>query len=1021
MTISAQAGLTYRSRLCAGLAAAALLASWPALAEPAATIHVSAGPMDTALLSLAAQTHEQLVFTSALVAGLRAAPLNGSFTVEDALAHLLAGTNIVATRVGPSAFVLKARSDAQQPTAPKAASEVQAARPFAADAGEATAPADVASSAAPNTVSQVEVTGSHIRGGAAGASPLAVVDRADLQRSGQMTVAEALSVIPQNFSGENTDVSATTLSDNRGVNTGYGTGVNLRGLGSNATLVLVNGRRLGGAGEKGDFTDISTLPSIAVDRVEILLDGASAIYGSDAVGGVVNVLMRRNLDGGEIRIEGGEGAGGAPREGQLGLIAGHRWGSGGVVGAYEVYHRTALVAEDRRFTASTDLRPFGGSDFRTTFSHPGNIVAVNPATGLNGPYYGIPPGQNGVGLTAASFTAGRINLANQHQGLDVLPDQERQSTYLSAHQDLGAHAQLTGDVVYGFRRARTTLGPPSSTLTVTTANPFFISPIGARTERIQYSFAGDLPPPVARSTAETLALTAGLDRDLWGDWQSKSFADFAQEIEEVRVDGALNSALLSEALGNVADRPTTPYSPARDGFFNPFTGVAANPAAVMTAIGSGFQHSRGVSRVETLSTQADGTLFQAPAGPVRLAVGGQLRAEHLRQTGSTYSSSVTPFAVDPVEVERTVGALFIEGQATLFGPENRRPGLERLELTAAARWEHYSDFGSTVNPKVGLLWSPVDDLNLRATFGRSFRAPGLRELHDAAANGPTNLNFGGARVLTLFLSGGNPDLRPETADSWTVGADWGPSQFPGLRVSFSWFDVRYRNRIDAPVANVLGTALTDPTVATFVRRLDPNNAADLAAITALLASPATSTAQGSFPATSYGAIVDGRYVNTGALEVEGVDLTATYVFQAAGGQLTLGANASDLLRYDQAVTPTSPVLSRLAMVGFPARLRGRLTADWTRDAFTLSAAVNHTSPFHTLASDRVGAFTTLDLQLLATAPTTSRWAGLTVGLNARNVFNTAPPFYNNPLGYGFDATNADVIGRFVSLQLTKSW
>jgi outer membrane receptor protein involved in Fe transport len=231
--------------------------------------------------------------------------------------------------------------------------------------------------------------------------------------------------------------------------------------------------------------------------------------------------------------------------------------------------------------------------------------------------------------------------------------------------------------------------------------------------------------------------------------------------------------------------------------------------------------------------------------------------------------------------------------------------------------EHYSDFGSTVNPKVGLLWSPVDDLNLRATFGRSFRAPGLRELHDAAANGPTNLNFGGARVLTLFLSGGNPDLRPETADSWTVGADWGPSQFPGLRVSFSWFDVRYRNRIDAPVANVLGTALTDPTVATFVRRLDPNNAADLAAITALLASPATSTAQGSFPATSYGAIVDGRYVNTGALEVEGVDLTATYVFQAAGGQLTLGANASDLLRYDQAVTPTSPVPLTPGDGGFP--------------------------------------------------------------------------------------------------------
>jgi outer membrane receptor protein involved in Fe transport len=143
--------------------------------------------------------------------------------------------------------------------------------------------------------------------------------------------------------------------------------VNLRGLGSNATLVLVNGRRLGGAGEKGDFTDISTLPSIAVDRVEILLDGASAIYGSDAVGGVVNVLMRRNLDGGEIRIEGGEGAGGAPREGQLGLIAGHRWGSGGV------------VAPTRSITAPPWSRRIGVSQPAPTFARSEGLTSARPS------------------------------------------------------------------------------------------------------------------------------------------------------------------------------------------------------------------------------------------------------------------------------------------------------------------------------------------------------------------------------------------------------------------------------------------------------------------------------------------------------------------------------------------------------------------------------------------------------------------------------------------------------------------
>ena len=1007
-----------RRRFFAGLATAALLGATAVRAETAKAVHIVAGPLDTALVALAAQTHEQLLFSQTLVAGRKAPPLDGRYTVEQALARLLAATNITVTRTGPAMLILRTATAA---AVAQKASEVQAARPFGGEQPApdttGTMPVLPAIKPAPQaTVSEIEVTGTHIRGGGTGASPLAVLDHVDLERSGHLTVAGALSAIPQNFNGQDTELTGATLSDNRGVNSSFGTGVNLRGLGADATLVLVNGRRLGGAGSKGDFTDISTLPGIAVDRVEILLDGASAIYGSDAVGGVVNVLMRQRLDGGEARIDGGAGAGRSARESQLGLIQGHTWDSGGLVVAYELYHRTALHAADRDYTQSADLRPLGGSDFRNAFSHPGNILGPTFA-----PLFAIPAGQNGLGLTPSSFVAGTVNLQNPRLNSDVLPDQARQSAYLSVHQALGAHAELTGDAVYGFRRARQALSAPIALLFVTKANPFFVSPNGAAAAIIEYSFQGDLPPPIARSTAESLALTAGAKVDLWGDWRSDSFVDFSQETEKVRVSGILNSSLLSEALGNIADRPETPYSPARDGFFNPFTGVPANPAGALNAIGSGFTDSRGISRVYTLSSQADGSLIDLPAGPLKLAVGGQVRRETFLLIGTNYTSTVAPAPAQGTDVERTVGALFAELRAPVFGPDNARPGFRRLELSAAGRWERYSDFGSTLNPKIGVLWTPVADLNLRATYGRSFRAPGLRELNDPAFNTPVNLTTGGVRVLSLLLTGGNPNLRPETAQSWTAGLDWQPHTVPGLRFSATWFDVRYQHRIDTPVISVIQTALTDPAVATFVRRLDPTNPADLAAISALLADPATSTSQGSFPAARYGAIVDGRYVNTGALEVEGLDLTANYGLDLAGGRLDLSANVSDLLRYNQALTPTAAAVSRAGVVGFPAKLRSRLMAYWTEDGLTVGGALNSASAFHDVRGVAVKSLTTVDLQARLVATPTSRWAGMSVGVNARNVFNTSPAFYNNPQGFGFDPANADVVGRFISVQLTKTW
>lgn len=1014
----------------ASLALGALSWAAPACAGAVRQLDLPAGSLDAALTALAAQTGDQVVYAPDVVAGRRVPALSGRYDAEGALARLLASSNLVATRAGPKLIVLKPR--ALSPTAAVAAPEAGAAdpRPFGGE-GLAAVPRDAAIPTAadrpstapppPTTVAAVEVTGSHIRGGAAPASPLLVIGSEALQRSGYATLAGALNVLPQVYGGQATEGTVATNADTVGGNSTYATGVNLRGLGANATLVLVNGRRLGGSGDNGDFTDVSSLPSIAVQRVEILLDGASATYGSDAVGGVVNVILRRDLEGGEARVSAGSGAGDTPREYQAGAVLGHVWSGGSVLLALEAYQRDALAAADRRHSQSADLRPFGGQDRRITTAFPGNVVAVNPATGVSGPFFGIPAGQTGVGLTPSAFLPGVINRLSRQDGLDVLPAQRRTGAYLALRQDLGDKVEFSGDARYGFRAARTHIAGPTSTLTVGPGNPFFVSPNGAASNRIQYSFVGELPNPIIRATAETVSASLGARVKLPRDWRADGYAAQAQEIDETHAGGFVNTSILAEALGNVADRPQTAYAALRDGFFNPYTGVAANPASVMSAIGSGFSTTRSLSRVQTLNLQADGPLVHLPGGDLKLAVGANGRREAFHRQGSSFTSTPTPQPQDRTNVHRTVAALFAEVRAPLVGADNARPGLAALELSGAVRVERFSDFGRTVDPKVGVVWAPTADLRLRATYGQSFRAPGLTQIFALQSLSTINFVLNGVTIPTLTFQGGNLDLGPETAETWTAGLDYHPRWSSGTRLSLTAFDTDFRHRIGRPVSENIGGLFTDPRFAAYVRRVSPaTNPADLAAVKAALALPIADGSTTLTAPTDYGAIVELRAVNTGQLRIRGVDVQASQELAALGGRLTLSADATRLFDYDQRLTPNAPAIDLAGVATYPAKLRGRLAADYVRGPVSGGLAVNYTGRFHTLAGGRVADHTTLDLRLQLQGPA-GPLKDTTVGLAVRNLFDNAPPFYDNPVGYAFDPANADIIGRFITLQLTRSW
>ncbi|WP_329656033.1 TonB-dependent receptor [Phenylobacterium sp.] len=1013
--------------LTASALAIVCLFAQPAAAQPTVPVSIPAGSLESGLHALAAQTHQQLLYSVDLVAGRRIAALYGEYTPEDALQRLLAGSGIVATRAGPSAIVLKTAGRAVPASttpapAPASAEDRSRERPFGGEAGYP-APAEIAPAAPalsrPNTVAEVEVIGTHLRGVTDSPSPVQVISRADLDRSGYQTVAEALQVLPQNFAGAGAENVVALATDRSSGNSFYASGVNLRGLGPNATLTLINGRRLAGTGSNGDFADLSTLPSGAVERVEVLMDGASALYGSDAVGGVVNVIMRRRYDGAETRISDGVATQGAPAEFQVSQSFGRTWDGGGLVLAFEHNQRGELLARDRAVSASADLRPEGGTDRRIAFSHPGNILRVDPVTGASAPFWAIPAGQNGVGLQPGQFVANTVNLEEPLAESAILPRQVSDSGYASISQSLGERLELSADVTFGRRRFKLPTGTVFSSFSVSRANPFYVSPIGAASETIQYAFDGDLPPGQLKGSSENVAATAGADWRLFGDWRLSAYGAFAQDHSRTAQTGLLNSTSLSEALGNSPDNPATPYSAARDGFFNPFGDGRVNTAAVDHFIGAGFSVSDTRDRVTSGDIKLDGTLFNLPAGPLRAALGADIRREQFRRSGMSFTSGVAPAPSSSLSAARDVTAAYAEVRAPLLASDSPIGG---LDLSLAGRLEHYSDFGTTRNPKLGLIWTPSSDLRVRASYGTSFRAPSLPQLFGFQLFTPNRLPRGVAgNVLVIQLQGSSPALTPETARSWSLGFDYTPSWMAGLRVSASWFNTDFTNRIDQPVRQSLATALTDPAYAPFVTFVSPStNAADLARVQALIASP-LSLSLGAFPATQYGAIVDSRYVNTGSLQVAGLDAQVAYGFDVAATHLEVGANGAYLSRYDVGITPTSATLNRLDVANFPVRFRGRATATATRGLFTGQIALNYVNGYHGALGQSIDSQLTTDLQLRAVAPAASRFAGLSATLSVRNLFDRKPPFYDSPAQVGYDPANADPIGRFVALQLVKTW
>ncbi len=953
---------------------------------------IPAGSLDAALKQYARITGQKVLYRSVTIRDRRSSGLSGRIDADSALEQLLDGSGLVAVRPSSGVIVIEVASQRMM-----------------AEPQRASLPDDIV------------VTGTNIRGGAV-ISDIRSISRQDIERSGRATVADVIAALPGNFGGAGNPVAALTGSDTSSINNTVAPAANLRGLGSDATLTLFDGRRIAGSGGRGDFTDLSAIPSLAVDRIEVLADGASAVYGSDAVGGVVNLLLRHRMDGVEMRLRGGTTTKGGVRSAILGAATGRDWQSGGFFLAYEYEHRDALAGAARRFTATADLRPFGGSDRRLYYSSPGTILSFDPLKGGFTPASRIPHLTAGTTPTLDQIQPGQ-NLYNQLAGFDLAPQIDRHALFGHIEQRLAEGLQIFAEARF-VRRTFAYNSPASTTpFVVTAANPYFLPLDGLPFSLIGYSFYPELGAGRTEGRVSSFGFTGGVDWDV-GRWAINAYAAFARENSRDRTDNIINTTALDEALGTIPDDPVTAFSPATQGYFNPYGSGTLNTRTILDFVGSGFAELERSSHILDMALKADGPVADLAGGAMRMAVGAAYRRESFRAGGRTFYSGNRPTDVATPRGARDIGSIFGEVTAPLIGSSNRVAGIHALTLSAAARHERYSDFGTTTNPRLGIAWMPAEGVTLRASWGTSFRAPALIEVNDRRTISPTQLpNDLGGYTPSIVVGGGNPNLGPERATTWSGGVTLEPRQMPGFQVGYTLFSTRFRDRIARPALQDTSRTLLDPALAGLVERVDPaNDPAALARVEALLADPNAASA-GGLPASSFQAIIDGRYVNTGRLSVAGMDVNANWSRVVGDSRWDAGMNATWLFYYDVQATPLSPVVDRLDTLANPTAIRVRGNLGWSRGGFSAALFGNWTNeyrndgaaPYRSIAS-----FFTVDANI-GFAVARGALAGFRFALSAENLFDAAPPFVDRVTGIGFDAANASPFGRILSLELRRAF
>jgi iron complex outermembrane receptor protein len=891
----------------------------------------------------------------------------------------------------------------------------------------------------PVQAQQVTITGSSIkRVEAEGALPVQTLTRADIDRTGAQTTEQLLQTISAMSSSGQTNTAMGA-----GLASYGGSSLSLRGLGEERTLVLLNGRRLAPfAGGGGATVNVNNIPLAAIERVEILKDGASAVYGSDAVAGVVNFILSKDFQGYQAGLTYGSPLqSGGGQEYQANIVAG--WGdvtSDGwnltVSGQWS--RSNDLFGRDRPYAASSDKYPLSlplntgqgniqgawtqgtgptnvpGAPYQAGFSNYGNPLAAAGQCGT----------LKGASLGSDLFNAYPWCTYDQAPDVGLLGQTEIVSGTLNFVFRLNNSAELFADALLSRSTVTTTYQPsPLRTSFLETGaealNAAGVDPVLLlRTTNPAYGLASNYLQSVG--LGQLVGQDLGITSRVWdfgprteqgvttqtrlvggvrGDWLEQSY-NVAASYSESRLEASVLDGYFTQsgfaAATQAPGSDWNPWSPTQSQAFQ-------NALAPARFVGT-------ILNNKTTLTTVDGTLSgdvtKLPAGMLQYAAGYQYRRETYEQTPNpvlaTGDIAGQGGAEKPVDANRSINALY--GELNV-------PIVKNLDGGVALRYDDYSDFGSTTNWKANFRWQPSQQWLVRGSYGTGFRAPTLTDLYDPqvlqTSSQFTDPVTGAQNLQVNEFTGGNPNLQPETSKQWSAGLVFQP--LPQLAIGLDYFNVEVDNVISKPSTQEIVTqeALGNPAYAGLVVRDPLTN--QIVATKAILANTGTLTAQGTD--------IDIRYREKLGPGVLGVALNSTYYFKFDQSTPTTTSQ-----KVATTVNPDgSPVISSSVQqdgYGVVLRYKQYLSGTWTQGDWATTLANRFATGYYA-GWDFEGNPTrmpSLSLWDLQVAYTGIKNAVITLG--GRNIFDKQPAFYvytSNQFQSGYDPSQYDPRGRFIYL------
>lgn len=855
---------------------------------------------------------------------------------------------------------------------------------------------------------RVEVTGSAIkRIDAETAVPVTIIKMADLKAQGVTSIEQIMS-----------SLSAVQLNQGTSQQVGAGTGgaafADLRGIGANKTLVLLNGRRIANNAIDGSAPDLNMIPFAALQRVEVLRDGASSLYGTDAIGGVINFITNRDYQGGQITIGMDKPAedGGEKKNANVGFGFGDMAKDGfNIFGFLDVSKTDAIDGQQREFN---NRFPGGLSPtpFPANYYQDGSVTGNPAAPGCSNPSFLVPVGDG----TSCYIATSRF--------VDYTPESKRTSGMLRGSLRLGEDHTLSAEVFASSNDTTANIAPvPYGTLWMNrlrpdgTANPYFPASTAAVPLSPTYTQANMTPRPgvvlqPGFVTVKWRALDGGKRSNTSLNDQTRFLLSLDGVVSgwDYQVGASINENKIKEMVTGYTDGNKITLG-MLNGVLNPFGEQdAAGKAAIQDALLSGnLQNHKGkVTTVDGRISRELADWFGAGRGAA-LALGAEFRKEDFISKANTPVATLLQAStgVDPnslSEGKRNISA---------FYGEINVPLTKTLEMTAAVRYDKYSDFGNTTNPKIGVRFQPNKELLLRANYSTGFRAPSLYELNAAPAytntgtfNDPVNCPggtpiAGASRTLNCNvqfqrLTGGNVDLQPEESKAMNFGVLLEPTPNISVGVDFWW--LRVKNQIAAlSDATVLG-----PDFQTF-QQYYFRNRSGLLSIDGF-----------SCPGTDCG-YLDLRQQNLGGVNTNGLDLTATLRQSlGAAGRLTLGLNSTYVSKYEYQDYINGPWNQNVGIykgAGPIFRWQHAATATWVLNNWSVGVTGFYKSGYvdqYPEDNAKVNSYATMDAYVGWKA-----YKGLELTLGVRNLTDRDPPYSNQSDVFqaNYDPRFTDPTGR----------